>query len=213
MKRCCLYARVSTTDQHVSNQLLDLRIFAERRSFTVTTEYTDVGVSGSKARRPGLDSLLRDAHKKKFDVVLISSFDRLGRSTKNFLSLVDEFESLGIEFISIRENIDTHGPMGRLFLTVISSVAELELSLMKERICAGMRRRKLEGLSIGRRPLDVDHAAIVAERLAGDSLTTVAKRHNVSRASVVRWVREAQPQPVAMAVSSAITENTEERAA
>lgn len=193
MKRVCLYGRVSTVDQHVENQLLDLRAFAERRGFEVTAEYTDVGISGSKARRPGRDMLLRDAHKKKFDIVLVGSFDCLGRSVKNFLSLVDEFESLGIEFISVRENIDTHGPMGRLFLTIISSVAELEISLMKERISAGMRRRKLEGLSVGRRPLDVEHDAIVRDRLSGMSLTNVAKKYSVSRASIVRWCREAQP--------------------
>src|ERR1019366_1654008 len=104
----------------------------------------------------------------------------------------DELTDLGVEFVSRRENIATDGPMGRLFLTIISSIAELESDLIKERIRAGMRRRKMDGLSVGRQPLDIDHNAVAADRLSGSSLTEVAKRYGVSRASVVRWVREAR---------------------
>jgi DNA invertase Pin-like site-specific DNA recombinase len=192
MKKCAIYGRVSTPEQRIDNQLYDLRQFAEQRGFEVAAEYTDVGVSGSKARRPGLDAMLKDAGKKKFSVVIVAAFDRVARSTKHFLSVVDELDGLGIEFVSRRENIATDGAMGRLFLTLISSIAELESDLIKERIRAGMRRRKLDGLPVGRQPLDVDHDAVVRDRLAGMSLTVVAKRYSVSRASVVRWVREAQ---------------------
>jgi DNA invertase Pin-like site-specific DNA recombinase len=192
---------VSTSDQRVDNQLYDLRLFAEQRGYQIVAEYTDVGISGSKARRPGLDAMLRDARKRKFTVLIVAAFDRLARSTKHFLTVVDELDSLGIEFQSRRENIATDGAMGRLFLTIISSIAELESDLIKERIRAGMRRRKLDGLPCGRQPLDVDHDAIVADRLSGMSLTETAKRHGISRASVVRFVREArqrglsQPEP------------------
>lgn len=192
MKRCAIYARVSTPEQRIDNQLYDLRKFAEQRGFEVACEYTDVGVSGSKARRPGLDAMLKDARKRKFTVVIVAAFDRVARSTKHFLAVVDELDGLGIEFVSRRENIATDGPMGRLFLTIISSIAELESDLIKERIRAGMRRRKLDGLRVGRQPLDVDHRALVSDRLAGMSLTDVAKRYGVSRASVVRFVREAR---------------------
>ena len=192
MKKCAIYARVSTTDQRVDNQLYDLRLFAQQRGFEVACEYTDVGYSGSKARRPGLDAMLRDARKRKFAVVIVAAFDRLARSTRHFLSVVDELDSLGIEFVSRRENIATDGPVGRLFLTVISCIAELESDLIKERIRAGMRRRKMDGLPCGRQPLDVDHDAIVADRLGGLSLTETAKRHGISRASVVRFVQEAR---------------------
>lgn len=192
MKRCAIYARVSTPDQRVDNQLYDLRQFAQERGFEVVTEYTDIGISGSKARRPGLDAMLRDARKRKFSVLIVAAFDRLARSTKHFLSVVDELDSLGIEFISRRENIATDGAMGRLFLTLISSIAELEADLIKERVRAGIRRRKLEGLPVGRQPLDVDRDAIVRARLSGMSLTDVAKQYGVSRASVVRWVRESR---------------------
>lgn len=192
MKRCAIYARVSTSDQRVDNQLYDLRQFAAQRGFEVVAEFTDVGISGSKARRPGLDAMLRAGRKHAFNVLIVAAFDRVARSTKHFLGVVDELDSLGIEFISKRENIETCGAMGRLFITLISSIAELEADLIKERVRAGIRRRKLEGLPVGRQPLDVDRESIVADRLSGASLTTIAMRYGVSRASVVRWVREAR---------------------
>ena len=192
MKKCAIYARVSTPEQCIDNQLYDLRKFAEQRGYEVACEYTDVGISGSKARRPGLDAMLKDARKRKFGVVIVAAFDRVARSTKHFLSFVDELTDNGVEFISRRENIATDGAMGRLFLTIISSIAELESDLIRERIRAGMRRRKLDGLPCGRQPLDVDHDAVVASRLGGLSLTATAKRHGISRATVVRFVREAR---------------------
>ena len=194
IKKCAIYARVSTPDQCIDNQLYDLRIFAKQRGFEVACEYTDVGVSGSKARRPGLDAMLRDARKRKFGVCIVAAFDRVARSTKHFLGVVDELDSLGVEFISRRENIATDGPVGRLFLTIISSIAELESDLIKERIRAGMRRRKMDGLPCGRQPLAISHAAVAADRLRGLSLTETAKRHGISRATVVRFVREARQQ-------------------
>jgi DNA invertase Pin-like site-specific DNA recombinase len=106
--------------------------------------------------------------------------------------VVDELTDSGVEFVSRRENIATDGAMGRLFLTIISSIAELESDLIKERIRAGMRRRKLDGLPCGRQPLDIDHHAVAADRLSGMSLTDTAKRHGISRATVVRFVREAR---------------------
>jgi len=105
LKECAIYARVSTSDQHVDNQLHDLRQFAAQRGFEVVAEYTDVGISGSKARRPGLDAMLRDGRKHAFNVLIAAAFDRVARSTKHFLGVVDELDSLGIEFISRRENI------------------------------------------------------------------------------------------------------------
>jgi len=192
MKKCALYARVSTLEQRVQSQVYDLRQLAQQRGFEVVAEYIDEGISGTKARRPGLDALMTDARKRKFSVVLVAAFDRMARSTKHFLQVIDEFDSLGIEFVSRRENVDTSGPMGRLFLTLIGSIAELESELIRERIRAGMRRRRLEGYRLGRQPLDVDREAIVADRLSGMSLTQTAKKYRVSRASVIRFVRNAQ---------------------
>jgi DNA invertase Pin-like site-specific DNA recombinase len=199
MKKAAIYARVSTPDQHLETQLYDLRKLASQRGFEVSREYCDRGISGSKARRPGLDAMMADARRGEFSVVLVAAFDRIARSTKNFLEIVDELHELGIEFISAREAIDTSGPMGRMFLTMVGSIAELERSLIVERIKAGMRRAKMEGQRLGRAPLNTDRAGIVRDRLAGMSLTEVAKKYGISRASVVRVVREAKQRQVVAA--------------
>lgn len=196
MKRAVLYARVSTPDQHLETQLYDLRKLAAQRGFEVVREYTDRGISGSKAKRPGLDAMMADARRGEFSVVLVAAFDRIARSTKNFLEVVDELHELGIEFVSARESIDTSGPMGRMFITMVGSIAELERSLIVERIKAGMRRARLEGQRLGRAPLDIDRDALVRDRLSGMSLTETARRYRVSRATVVRLVREASQHRV-----------------
>jgi DNA invertase Pin-like site-specific DNA recombinase len=191
MKKAAIYARVSTPDQHIETQLYQLRELAARRGFEVVHEYTDIGVSGSKARRGGLDALLADAHRRRFSIVLVAAFDRVARSVKHFLTVVDELNDLGTEFVSARENIDTSGAMGRMFVTIIGCIAELERSLIVERIKAGMRRRRLEGLPMGRAPLAIDREALVRDRRSGMSLTQVSKKYGVSRASVVRFARDS----------------------
>ena len=153
MKRAALYMRVSTVDQHPETQLHELRRFASQRGFEIVDEYTDLGISGTKARRPALDRMLKDAHRRhRFDVVLVWSCDRLARSTKHFLQVLDELNDLGIQFLSQREAIDTEGPLGRAIIVIVSAVAELERSLIVERVRAGMRRAKLDGRRIGRTP-------------------------------------------------------------
>jgi DNA invertase Pin-like site-specific DNA recombinase len=191
MKRAALYLRVSTIDQHPETQGLEVRRFAQEHGYEIVQEYVDHGVSGTKVRRPALDQLLQDAHRHRFDVVLVWSCDRLARSTKHFLQVLDELNELGIQFISQREAIDTEGPLGRAIVVIISAIAELERSLIVERVRAGMRRAKLEGRRIGRTPLDVDRKQVVCDRLAGLSLTKVARNHGVSRATVCRLVNES----------------------
>jgi DNA invertase Pin-like site-specific DNA recombinase len=180
------------SDQHPETQGIELRQFAKQRGYEIVQEYVDHGVSGTKVRLPALDQLLKDANRHKFDAVLVWSSDRLARSTKHFLQVLDELSELGIQFISQREAIDTDGPLGRAIVVIISAIAELERSLIVERVRAGMRRAKLEGRRIGRTPLDVDRPALVRDRLSGMSLTHVAKKYGLSRASVVRFAREAQ---------------------
>jgi DNA invertase Pin-like site-specific DNA recombinase len=191
MKKAAIYVRVSTPDQHVESQLYDLRDLAAQRGFEVVHEYEDRGVCGKKARRPGLDLLMADARRKKFAVVLVAAFDRLARSTKHFLLLVEELDCLSIELVSKREGLASGDAMGRLFMTIISAIAELERSLVVERVKSGMRRARLEGRQIGRARLDVDRGQVVIDRRSGMSLTQVAKRHNISRASVCRLMKEA----------------------
>ena len=193
MKTAAVYVRVSSPDQRVESQLYDLKAFASQRSLDVVKVYQDVGVSGRRARRPGLDALMADARQHKFSTVLVAAFDRVARSTRHFLQVVDELDGLGIAFISRREGINTddHNPMGRLFLTIIGSIAELEADLIRERVLAGMRRAKLDGVRIGRKPMNLDRAAIVRDRIGGITLTAVAKKWSISRSLVCKLVKRA----------------------
>jgi DNA invertase Pin-like site-specific DNA recombinase len=194
MKRAALYLRVSTVDQHPETQLLDLRQMAAQRGFEIVHEYTD-RISGTKATRPGLDDLMRDARRGRFDVVLVWASDRIARSVKHFLEVLDELNRLNIEFVSFREQIDTGGPLGRAIVVIIGAIAELERNLIIERVRAGMRRARLEGRHIGRRPLDLDREAILRDRQRGHSLGQIAKAHGISRATVHRVLREHASTP------------------
>ena len=139
MKRAVLYMRVSTLDQHPETQLYDLRQMAQQRGYQIVEEYTDT-ISGARARRPGLDALMRDARRNRFDVLLVWASDRIARSVRHFLDVLDELNRLNIEFISFREQIDTGGPLGRAVVVIIGAIAELERNLIIERVRAGMRR-------------------------------------------------------------------------
>ena len=185
MKRAVLYMRVSSVDQHPETQLHDLRQMAAQRGLEIVHEYTD-RISGAKARRPGLDQMLADARRGRFDVVLVWASDRIARSVKHYLEVLDELNRLNLEFISFRENIDTAGPLGRAIVVIIAAIAELERSLIVERVRAGMRRARLEGTHIGRQPLTLDHEAIQRDRCQGQSLRQIAKGHRISTATVQR---------------------------
>jgi DNA invertase Pin-like site-specific DNA recombinase len=189
MKRAALYMRVSTVDQHPETQLLDLRQMASQRGYEIVHEYTD-RISGVKAKRPGLDTMMADARRGRFDVVLVWASDRIARSVKHFLEVLDELNRLKIEYVSFRENIDTGGPLGRAIVVIIGAVAELERNLIIERVRAGMRRARLEGQHIGRNPLVLDNLAIQQDRQRGQSLRQIAKGHRVSTATVQRVLRQ-----------------------
>jgi DNA invertase Pin-like site-specific DNA recombinase len=128
--RAALYARVSTLDQHPETQLLDLRLLAEQRGLTIVHEYIDHGVSGVRIRRPALDEMMAAAHRREFDVLVVWAADRLARSVRHFLEVLDTLHHLGIEFISRREALDTGGPLGRAVVVIISAIAELERNLI-----------------------------------------------------------------------------------
>jgi DNA invertase Pin-like site-specific DNA recombinase len=191
MKRAALYVRVSTVDQHPETQLHDLRQLAAQRGLQVVGEYVDHGFSGMRARRPELDRMMEDARRHRFDVLMVWACDRLARSTRHLLQTLDELSGFGIQFLSQREAIDTEGPLGRAIIVIVSAMAELERCIIIERVRAGMRRAKLEGRQIGRSRLDVNREQVVVDRRSGMSLTQVAKRHNISRASVCRLMKEA----------------------
>jgi len=196
VKRAILYMRVSSLDQHPETQRLDLQQMAAQRGYEIVHEYTD-RISGAKARRPGLDELMHDARRGKFDVVLVWASDRIARSVKHFLEVLDELNRLGIEYISLRENIDTGGPLGRALIVIVAAIAELERSLIIERVRAGMRRARLEGQQIGRRPLQLDQAAIQQDRQRGQSIRQIAKGHRISTATVQRVLRRHHVQDLA----------------
>ena len=192
MKRAVLYVRVSTVDQNLATQLLDLRQMAAQRGLEIVQEYTD-RISGVKARRPGLDALMADARRGRFDVVLVWASDRIARSVRHFLEVLDELNRLGVEYCSFREQIDTGGPLGRAVVVIIGAIAELERNLIVERVKSGMRRAKLEGRQIGRKPLELDREAIFSDRRRGQSLGQIAKAHRISRATVHRVIHEQNP--------------------
>jgi DNA invertase Pin-like site-specific DNA recombinase len=189
MKRVALYMRVSTLDQHPETQLYDLHEMAKQRGYEIVEEYTDT-ICGAKTRRPGLDAMMQDARRGRFDVVLVWASDRIARSVKHFLELLDEFNRLNIEFVSFREQIDTAGPLGRAIMVIVGAVAELERNLIIERVRAGMRRAKLEGRHIGRKALVLDRVAILRDRQNGQSLGQLAKTHLISRTTVHRVLGE-----------------------
>jgi DNA invertase Pin-like site-specific DNA recombinase len=189
LKRAAIYARVSTYDQNPQTQVLDLRQLAVQRGYEVVAEFSDK-ISGTKSRRPGLDELLAEVRRGRFDVVMVWACDRIARSTRHFLEVLDELSRLNVEFVSFREALDTSGPLGRAIVVIIGVVAELERSLIVERVRAGMRRARLEGRPIGRPALDIDRQAIFTDRQQGQSLGQIAKTHSVSRATVHRVLRE-----------------------
>ena len=193
MKRAALYSRVSTYDQNPQTQILDLRQMATQRGYEVVAEFTDK-ISGTKSKRPGLDQMMADARRGRFDVVMTWACDRIARSTRHFLEVLDELSRLKVEFVSFRESIDTAGPLGRAIVVIIGVVAELERSLIVERVRAGMRRARLEGQHIGRTPLVLDTLAIQQDRHQGQRIRQIAKGHRVSTATVQRVLRQYSTQ-------------------
>jgi len=184
--RVAIYARVSTKNngQDPETQLMALREYVKARGFEVFQEYVDAGVSGSKERRPALDRLMKDAQRRKFDAVLVAKFDRFARSTRHLIQALEQFNALGVDFISLSESIDTSTPMGKMVFTVIGAVAELERSLIQERVVMGIQRAKKEGKQLGRPRVYVDLAKAHRLQERGLSLRGIAKRLGVSRAVV-----------------------------
>jgi DNA invertase Pin-like site-specific DNA recombinase len=167
--RVAIYARVSTTNhgQDVGLQTRELRQFAETRGWTVAGEYVDAGVSGAKDSRPELNRLMADAHKRRFDAVCVWRFDRFARSVSHLLRALETFKALGIDFVSYSEQMDTSTPTGKMVFTVLGAVAELERSLIVERVRAGLRNARARGKRLGRPRAVVDASRVNALRAQG----------------------------------------------
>jgi DNA invertase Pin-like site-specific DNA recombinase len=153
LKRAGIYTRVSTTDQHPEVQEQELVEYAERRNWIVQKVYCDKGVSGATEKRPALDALLDDCHRRKIDVVLVWKFDRFARSLKQLLNALELFRALGIGFVSCTEAIDTSLPHGEMLFQIIGAIAQWERSLIVERVKAGLQHARSQGRRLGRPPL------------------------------------------------------------
>jgi DNA invertase Pin-like site-specific DNA recombinase len=180
--RAAIYARVSTANngQDPRVQTRELGEFCERRGWTILPEYVDVGISGTKEKRPALDRLMTDAHRRKFDVVVVWRFDRFARSVSHLLRALETFQSLGIEFVSLSEQMDTSTPTGRMVFTVLGAVAELERSLIVERVKAGLRNARAKGKVLGRPKKPIDAAKIIALHAQGRSIRQIASELKLS---------------------------------
>jgi DNA invertase Pin-like site-specific DNA recombinase len=192
--RAAIYARVSTAEQTCDNQLLELRRYIDARGWTAQ-EYVDRGVSGSKDRRPALDSVLRDARQRRFDVLVCWRLDRLGRNLRHLITLLDELQALGVAFVSLAEGIDATTPAGKLQMHILGAIAEFERERIRERVLAGLERARTQGRRLGR-----PRTRVPLERLQGVATLPahVAAEHlGVSRSTLKRWRRLAARTDVA----------------
>src|SRR5216683_1282195 len=184
-RRAVLYSRVSTLHhgQDPEVQSREIREYCQRRGWPLVGEYVDAGISGAKERRPQLDRLIADAHKRKFDVVVVWKFDRFARSVSHLLRALENFRALGIEFVSLSEQIDTSTPTGKMIFTVLGAVAELERSLIAERVRAGLRNARAKGKRLGR-PRKISSAeTVVRLRNEGASWRAIGRKLGVSAAT------------------------------
>jgi DNA invertase Pin-like site-specific DNA recombinase len=183
--KTAIYARVSTGNgsQSPDSQLFEIREYCKRRGWETIHEYVDIGVSGSKEQRPALEKLLADAHRRRFDSVVVSRFDRMSRSVSHLLRTLETFRALGIEFVSLSEQVDTSTPAGKLVFTVLGAVAELERSLIAERVRAGLRNARAKGKVLGRPRKIVKSEDINRLRAQGASWRAVGTALGVSAAT------------------------------
>jgi DNA invertase Pin-like site-specific DNA recombinase len=191
--RAALYARVSTSGrgQDVGLQLEDLHRVAEQRGWQVFNEYRDEGISGAAESRPALDAMMQAARGGEIDIIMVWRFDRFARSTQHLLAALDEFRGLGVAFISLREQVDTTTPVGRVLFTLIAAISEFERALIRERVQAGVDRARANGTHCGRPRVDLDLRAAQALIGQGHSIRGVADMLAVPRSTLRRRLHEA----------------------
>lgn len=182
--RAAVYLRVSTDRQDCANQEPDIDRYLAARGWTVTERYIDAGISGAAERRPALDRLVKDARRRRFDVLVVWRLDRLGRNLRHLVLLLDELHALGIAFVTLGEGIDATTPAGRLQLHVLAAIAEFERARVGERVRAAHQRARKNGRHIGRPRHGVTPAAL--QRTAELSVRAAAKVLRVSPALVCR---------------------------
>ena len=191
-KRAAIYARVSTLDQEPENQLAELRRYVAARGWTAV-EFVDRGVSGSRDHRPALDAVLTDIKRRQFDVLVCWRLDRLGRSLKHLVTLLDELQALGVAFVSLQEGIDATTPAGKLQMHILAAIAEFERARIAERVRAGLARAKKQGKKLGR-PKKVIPEAVLAP-VRGLTVREAARRLGVSPSTAYRWLARKSSEP------------------
>jgi len=189
VKRVAVHARVSTTEQTCDNQLRDLRDYCRARSWEQVTEFVDAGISGTKERRPALDKLMVEVKARRVDVVVVAAFDRVKRSVRHLVGVLELFRRLGVDFIWLREQIDTASPLGAAVFTIIAAIAQLGRSLIVERVKAGLRRARAERKRLGRPRLRVDVRRLESVASRGLPVRIAARELGVSPSSYLRLVR------------------------
>jgi DNA invertase Pin-like site-specific DNA recombinase len=182
--RIGIYARVSTKEQSCELQVRDLRGYCAARGFDLVREYVDVAQSGAKDSRPELNKLMDDARKWQFDSIVVWRFDRFARSTKHLLLALDEFRSLGDQFISYQENIDTSSALGQAMFTIVSAVAQLERDIIRERVNAGICNARANGKRLGRPTVTVNREQILELKALGHSLRHISATLGVGYGTV-----------------------------
>ncbi|MGA8529986.1 MAG: recombinase family protein [Acidobacteriaceae bacterium] len=190
--RVALYARVSTLHgQNPEMQLAELREYAVRRGWTVTGEYVDLGVSGSKESRPELNRMLEAAHAREFDAILCWKLDRLGRSLKHLVNTLADLQAYGVAFISLRDNLDLSTPSGRLMFHVVAAMAEFERALIRERVSAGIHAARHRGARIGRPKVFASPTKIRELRATGTPWREISQRLGIGVGTAVRALQRA----------------------
>jgi DNA invertase Pin-like site-specific DNA recombinase len=184
--KAAIYARVSTTGQGQSPemQVRELREYCERHGWEIAGEFVDAGISGAKDSRPELNRLVADAHRRRFDAVVVWKFDRFARSVSHLLRALETFNALGVAFVSLSEQMDTSTPTGKMVFTVLGAVAELERSLIAERVRAGLRNARAKGKRLGRPRIRVDASQMARLRAEGRTVREIADALGVSRSLV-----------------------------
>jgi len=202
--RAAIYARISTANhsQDVSMQTRELEQFAQARGWRLVDSYLDIGISGAKDKRPELDRLMADAHKRRFDVVVVWRFDRFARSVSHLLRALENFQALGVEFVSLSEQMDTSTPTGKMVFTVLGAVAELERTLIVERVKAGLRNARAKGKRLGRPKAVVSPSRIAVLREEGRSWANIAAVLGVGEGTVRRAAQASARNMVPEAASS-----------
>src|SRR5579862_2957731 len=186
-----VYSRVSTLGrgQDPAVQTRELTEYCERRGWQVFDLYVDNGVSGKKDSRPALNRLMRDAHARRFEVVVVWRFDRFSRSVSHLCRALETFNALDIQFVSLCEQVDTNTPTGKLVFTILGAVAEGERNLIVERVRAGLRNARAKGKRLGRPTKPVDVAQISSLRASGHSWRTIAGMLKLSVGTVYAAAR------------------------